>query len=970
MILQNRLTAKFLVLALAVFVLSLSWTENVQAQVSEDEYYFIDEDVTWGPGEHVIEQGIFIDSGATLTIEKGARIVFKKKFYSDPFIQIGDGNVIAKGTPEEKVSFEAADELSKNYTINFYGKNFEGTSEFENVDFKGGGIDFGDGWVVANSFSKFINTAKAAQVNGFGVLNYVSGKVTVKNASFSEGNYFSVTIGAYISDVYNKDGFFEVTDSNFENSNKSALISSLRCGTGITDCADRILLKNNWYGSSDGPKTETFKDRMGAFVSGLAKVEGWSQIRFENVFSGPSNVMFLPGIKASRLHKDGALGSEDKLWPPNFFGNDLEELALDEDGKSIKNVYTREALDEVAIPLIGGNIYKTFLQKLADLKEDGTINDYESFAYDWRQNVEDIAKNGTAYEDQMKSAISSLETLAKSSKSKKVTLIAHSNGGLLAKAIMMELENRGLVDKVDKIVMIGTPQMGTPLAMLSLLYGYDESTLFGTLISREDSRNLAQNMPGAYGLLPSNEYFNRMENPFATFTSQNTEYKKYLDAYGEHISSSEEFFDFLSGKEGRTKPNSDELEKESVLNEKLLTQAQQMHARLDNWKAPAGIEVIQIAGWGLDTVSGIKYTEKEKINCYPADSKIPVCMGLGEYEPIYEPEFTVDGDEVVVTPSALMMSENEKIKRYWVDLWSNNNENFPDRKHKDILEIDSVEQFIENIIKDDSQLPNHIKTSRPNPEEYDNKKPKLRMSLYSPLDIHLYDENGNHTGPKKITIDGQEKTVFEEGIPNSYYYQFGDRKFVGFQGGQDIKVEMDGYDMGAYTLKLEEIEVNATGENILNTAEFKDLPTTDQTKVTFEIPLTGLKYMTELDVDIDSDGKLDYQIDKLENGTAELSVTVEMIIDKVDVLAKLGLIGNKNTRNFLDVKLRDLLRVKDMMEKMDKKKNGCNSKKNQERLFNKKIEDLIVFIKGKIKDDIKQVAQDILIKGLESVKIK
>lgn len=971
MIFQNRWTAKILVFALlAVFVFGLLRISGVQAQVSEEEYYFIDNDVTWGPGDYIVEKGIFIDSGATLTIEKGARIIFKKKFYFDPFIQIEDGNVIAIGTPDEKISFEAADEISKNYTINFSGKSFGETSEFNNVDFRGGGIDFGGGWVVANLLPRFINTAKAAQVNGFGVLNYASGNVSVKNTNFREGNYFSVTINSYISDNYNKSGFFEVIDSNFENSNKSALISSLSCGSGIMDCADRILLKNNWYGSSDGPRTEAFKDRSGAFVSGLAKVEGWSQFRFESVPAGPSNVIFLPGIKASRLYKDGALGSEDKLWPPNYFGNDLEDLALDEDGKSISNVYTRDALDEVAIPLVGGNIYKTFLQKLADLKESGTINDYESFAYDWRQNVEDVAKNGTAYEDQIKSVISSVETLAESSKSKKVTIIAHSNGGLLAKAIMIELESRGLADRVDKIVMVGTPQMGTPLAMLSLLYGYDESTLFGTLISMEESRNLAENMPGAYGLLPSAEYFNRMENPFTTFNSQNTEYKKYSNAYGEHISNPEEFFDFLSGKEGRAKPDSDELEKENILNEKLLTQAQQLHSHLDNWKAPEGIEVIQIAGWGLDTVSGVKYSEKEKMDCYAFDNKIPSCFGIGEYEPIYEPVFTVDGDGVVVTPSALMMSEDDNIKRYWVDLRSNNKYININRKHKDLTEVDPVLLLLDKIIRNKvglSELPDFIKTLRPS--DYDNAKPQLRMSLYSPLDIHLYDEKGNHTGPKKITLDGHEKVVLEEGISNSYYYKMGDRKFVGFDENQKIRVEMDGYAMGTYSLKLEEIKINGSGEQVLSKIEFSNLPTTNGTKVSFEIPVEGLSQMTTLNADLDGDGKDEYELRASGNGKVVLPVTLEMISANVEHLRKLGFIKDDETQRFLQVKIKELLHARKMVEKMSQKDKN-NPLENKIKLFDKKIDDLIVLISGKLVGKMNQIAQDTLIKDLESVKIK
>ncbi len=68
------------------------------------------------------------------------------------------------------------------------------------------------------------------------------------------------------------------------------------------------------------------------------------------IFTPPdqANVLFLPGIKASRLYKKGTLGTEDQLWLPNYFGNDLKDLALDGDGKSVNSVYAKDILSQVA----------------------------------------------------------------------------------------------------------------------------------------------------------------------------------------------------------------------------------------------------------------------------------------------------------------------------------------------------------------------------------------------------------------------------------------------------------------------------------------------------------------------------------------------------------------------------------------------------------------------------------------------
>ncbi|EKD58676.1 MAG: acetyltransferases and hydrolases with the alpha/beta hydrolase fold protein [uncultured bacterium] len=918
-------------------------------------------------------------SGGSLTIEPGVVV----KFGSSGYIY-AMSNINAVGTPDERIIFTSAKDDEHGGDTNKNG--FDGElkmGEWQNIGIVGNR--------TANfEYATFLYATTAVGSGLFGMDVTYRNVLSIKNCEFYhnlnaisisnidatiESNIIAnnnVGVSVILSSLYYKHTV-KITNNSLYGNRLAAYAKK-----NYPNSTEYVLdASNNWWGSSAGPRFVPYqrsKSDEAYFDNAVS-----ANVRFnpwlgkdpnvgcqENCYS---NVMFLPGIKASKLYKKGALG-EDQLWPPNYFGNDVEELQMDDDGKSLENVYTGDVLEEVGAPVIGGNIYKTFLGKLADMKEAETINDYEVFAYDWRQNVEDVAQNGTPYEDNMKSAISQIESLAQTSKSEKVTIVAHSNGGLLAKAIMMELEKRGLADKVDKIVMVGTPQMGTPLAMLSLLYGYDEAALLGTLISREESRKLAENMPGAYGLLPSSKYFERMENPFISFSSQRTEYEKFMDVYGNYVGDSNEFMQFLSGKgDGREKPDPAEIEKENVLNEKLLIQAKEMHERLDNWAVPEGIEVIQVAGWGLDTVSGVKYTEKEKVDCYMADSKIPSCIGMGEYEPIYEPEFTVDGDGVVVAPSALMMSANENVERYWVDLWLLNKGVDKDRKHKDILELTELNQFVQNIVKNEySVLPMGLKKERPNPDGYDDQAPKLRMTLYSPLDIHLYDEKGNHTGPKKIVIDGQEKVVFEEGIPNSRYQQFGDRKYVGFEGGENVNVVMDGYAIGAYTLSLEEVKISEEGEEVVSSTIFKNLPTTADAKVSFAIPSSGLEEMTTLEADMDSDGRIDYEIDKTVGGEVELPVTLEMISMQVDHLAKLKFINDSKAQDFLQVKIRELIHERDMIEKMDEK-NNKNPKENQIKLLNKKIDDLVGFINDKFSDSMTSLAEELLIKNLNSVRM-
>ncbi|MDP1884127.1 MAG: hypothetical protein Q8L10_02060 [Candidatus Moranbacteria bacterium] len=882
---------------LLVFCLALGLIFSSKS-VSAQEVEHIDTDTTWTKTtpDLVFDKPVVIESGATLTIEEGTRITFQAnpdQPFNAPGFQTVDGKLVANGTREENVVITSPDD---GFSLVFNDNDQSSFLRYVTLE-NGGFIPTVDGG------GDFVPKFPVFEING--------GKIHIENSKFANSRFREMSIAdvpvqdADGNDVYDENDNLvqneaqaEVINSNF--SNQTAVDSQLDCWAydENTDedyvdqgCLKRVYLKDDWFGDPAGPTTDEDENQgivKGYRVVGQLYLDAWritdeildaNQACTEDCFS---NVLFLPGIKSSRLYKEGSLGTEDQLWPPNYFGDDLGDLALDENGESINDVYTRDVLEESPI---GGNIYKTFLADLAGLKSDGTINDYESFAYDWRQDVEDIAQNGTPYENITKSVIVDLQALAENSKSKKVTIVAHSNGGLVAKAAMLELEKLGLADKVDKIIFVGTPQMGTPLAILSLLYGYDEgSSPMQLLISRQDARALSENMPGAYGLLPSEKYFQRMEKPFINFLSEQAGYEIFKDAYGENIDSFSEFKKFLLGSDDkRAKPEKNDVESENILNKDILDQAEEIHQRLDSWTPPDSVEAIQIAGWGLDTVSGVDYTKKETMECYLVEGKIPSCAPSGEYEPVYDPKFTVDGDRVVVAPSALMLPADGRVKRYWVDLWSQNKGLEIDREHKSLLEVDSVKYLLDKIItKADLgvSLPPYIGTSRP--EDYADASSRLRMSLYSPLNIHLYDDAGRHTGPKTIDENGQEQTIFEENIPNSYYYQFGDRKYVGFPKGRHIRVEMDGYALGAYTLKLAEVQATEAGEEIVTQAEFSNLPTTADTIVKMDIPEAGIADALPLRADMDSDGADDYVIASVPNGAATLDTaapTTEISID-------------------------------------------------------------------------------------------
>jgi hypothetical protein len=886
--------------------------EDIKGWYSNDEYVVIDQDTTWDKDMVFTDpnKDIVVVDGATLTIEKGVHIELASRLnvYLGRIVVNGkaEDNVIFTKTALENLQFPDGYDSSYGYPvfgmINFEDSSWEYGAEpsiMRFTQFDGLGMASGGGpiMVMNNTESLFFPVAQAAELNfdensfytTFPAIKLTRGRLRIENSSFINNQSVDIMVDANRDFSAPRSGSLEVVNSNFEgNQQNVALLSRARVyywddywGSSVFADNGAVKFTNNWYGNESGPIADSNPSGSGEELLGVYTLNGWSATKHENTISGgPSNVLFLPGIKTSRLYKSGALGTEDQLWPPNYFGNDLQDLALDENGNSQNEVYTRDILTETPT---GGNLYKTFLDQLATLKSEKTINDYKAFPYDWRESVEDIAKYGTMNESlEMNSLLDTIKSLSETSKSKKVTIVAHSNGGLVAKAVMLELEKQGLAEKVDKIIFVGTPQLGTPLSVLTLLYGYDEeSTFLQGLISREDARTLSENMPGAYGLLPSDEYFSRMEKPFITFSSEQTRYKSFKNAYGSDVDNFSEFKNFLLGMDDkRSKPNSSDVEAENILNENILGDASAIHGRLDAWTPPASVQVIQLAGWGLDTISGVEYSEKEKVVCSSGGREIPVCVRSGEYEPIYDPQWTVDGDKVVTTSSALMLSEVENVKRYWINLYEHNDNNIPDREHKSLLEVADVGKFILDNLKNnpETSLEEFIKASRP--DDYVDAKPRLRASLYSPLDINLYDDVGNHTGPAGKDENGQ--TIFEENIPNSYYYQFGERKYVGFPSGEKIRIEMDGYALGSYTLKLEEIKLTETGEETAAHTVFENLPTTADTMVKLEIPETGIAKALPLQADVDGDGANDYLVESVPNGTAILDITPPEAVIKFD----------------------------------------------------------------------------------------
>ncbi len=855
-----------------------------------DDYTVIDHDTMWSGhlGRTELPKPTVVVNGATLTIEKGTTVEVS-------MLTVLDGRIVAMGTETEPIHFtKQAPDFSRvpadyaPYDRECYFFPEAGMVEFasdatadaepsvlRHVIFEGMGMNewaesdncpwsVGQANPVWNFFVKTVHAGRLFPANP--ALKFTAGRLKVEYVTFRNNLSADIAIELWLGDEYESFDTLEVTDSNFEgNTENTAVISTLNYD-GTSDVSGRVLLQNNWYGTESGPTTASNPGGTGERLIGTFRLDGFSASRRSEGCAADcfSNVLFLPGLEASRLYRPDS-GNGDRLWQPNADG-DMLDLVLDDDGKSVRDdIYTKDVIDNAYVP-VKGNIYESFLDDLKEWRDDEhLIVDYAVAPYDWRLTLEEIVNGGKktgdhiSYTDSTDTPyiISELRRLASTSKSGKVTLIAHSNGGLVAKALTDKLGAEAS-ELIDKIVFVAVPQSGTPQALGAILHGYDQGLpvdWFPFIANPQTARILANNMPSAYHLLPSNDYFtgegSGVTTPVITF-EEGPATDPYIETYGKKIGNSLELRSFLMNNFGKNDPGSNNLIAPSTTNPTLLLQSEAVRQAQDDWSVPAGIELYQIAGFGEETVSTIEYKSGEE--CLHEGGAI--CSSrVPKLE--YKPKLVVDGDGTVVAPSALTMSEGiANTSRWWVDLDKYNNE-LPqslarfDGRHANILEVPGLREFIrDNVIQSGIELPDFISDQRPSI----NDSRRLRYYLHSPLALSARDSSGR-------VISASHDTY-----PGAKYRHFGEVQYISVPADSTPTLILDGLDTGSFTLEIEEV----VGEEVLETATFAAIPTTADTLVMMDFPDGTIDHATPLVVDYDGDGTTDFSLPPIPGETVVL----------------------------------------------------------------------------------------------------
>ena len=610
-----------------------------------------------------------------------------------------------------------------------------------------------------------------------------------------------------------------------------------------------------------------------------------------------SNVLFLPGLEASRLYRPDYSGGTDQLWEPNA-NSDVNDLLLTTDGKSVRNdVYTKDVIDEKNVLPVGqGNIYKSFLNDLYKWKNtDFLIADYAVAPYDWRLSLDEILSNGNQfpggriyYSGDLAATsspyiIQELRRVAKSSKTGKVTIVAHSNGGLVAKALTEKLGSEAST-LIDKIIFIAVPQAGTPQAIGAILHGYDQGLPFDSLplvLTPEAARTFAENMPSAYNLLPSAGYFTYVDDPVVTF--DNSDFlAEFRARYGNKIHDGALLRNFITDPRRLASSTPSNLIYPSVGNATLLSRAETMHATLDAWAPPQGVSLYEVAGWGEDTLATIEYYEGKKTVCgNPSASTcqyyttVPMLM--------YNPKEVIEGDGTVLVPSALWATSSTTAAKYWVNLREYGGTNFGttiNRKHADILEVPSLRTLVQNILTNSTSTTplTFITITQPATDVAADKR--LRFVLHSPLNLSAADNFGNTVNSATSTISG------------SRFKRYGEVQVLTVPKNTPVTLNLDGYATGSFTLDMQEVDGNNA---ITASSTFSAIPSATSTKATMYFADGTLQSMTPLLLDYDGDGVTDFSFTSKIGETTVFDITPpEAILTFDPILQQLKIVGTDN----------------------------------------------------------------------------
>jgi hypothetical protein len=192
----------------------------------------------------------------------------------------------------------------------------------------------------------------------------------------------------------------------------------------------------------------------------------------------PKNLIFVPGIMGSML-QSRTLGGI--WWIDVRTRNHIDDLKLSPSGLEDAD------LNYQIIPCCVDTSYEPFQTAILARDDFGHV----AFPYDWRKP---FTSNTSTLKDLVRE-------LYDSNGNEPVHLVAHSMGGLIVRATLMDY-GQELWPKLDRIAFIATPHYGSPAIagyLKNHFWGFELMALLGIYLSRDTYRSLR----GALSMMPA-----------------------------------------------------------------------------------------------------------------------------------------------------------------------------------------------------------------------------------------------------------------------------------------------------------------------------------------------------------------------------------------------------------------------------------------------------------------------------------
>ena len=524
-------------------------------------------------------------------------------------------------------------------------------------------------------------------------------------------------------------------------------------------------------------------------------------------FSEPNN-----GHGGSYSHNYGS--NENvwvNVWEAALPGSDdyFDTLRIGPDGDTPVVPYTQLAVS---------GLYSAYDDLKDYLHRQGYVDNSTLFtlAYDWRRDI----PNAT---------MAKLDALVNQARAQagtsQVDIVGHSMGGLVARNYLSA--NAATAAKVRRLITLGTPYLGSPKFLKSLLYGDQFGPSFlGLGLDPAEVQDLVQNMAGGWELLPTRAYYNFYDNSNGNLLSP---YREDRDVDGDGQARGVVDYNGLMTilrNQGR--------------NQNAATFARDFHDRLDtNWPG-SHPRLSFIDGSGLSTLGQVRdYTGS--------------CWSWFHYVPCAKTDLlNVDGDGTVPYYSATPMDSNRGL-----DYTGGASIHIVNREHAALVQYDRIlgiytgdgpalpilGQILNNQVDQIGGNFFAVAASEATNLAQAGSKPAPRkigltgyaIAITNGVEIEAFDASGHHTGK----VAGSDHK-YEQEIGGSSLEIAQDSQLLYLPEGGKYRLHLTASTNGSFDLKVRSL----SGDIIKSTVVYLNVPIKpgDQAELTIgtnNLRLTG-----------------------------------------------------------------------------------------------------------------------------------